>query len=63
MGGTERPPAFLLGTSLSVDVDPGRIAYVTSFRLSREHGSSEAAVILVSDTALIGVVAACVAAE
>lgn len=62
VGGPRRPTALPAGTSFGVDVDTRGIAYITSFRLTREHGASPVAVVLISDTALTGVVAGCTAA-
>jgi hypothetical protein len=51
------------GLSLSVDVDDNRTAYVTSYRLTSERGTSEIAVLLSSKIALKGLVSICSAAD
>lgn len=51
------------GLSLSVDVDQGGTAYVTSYRLTREHNMSDLAVVIVSQTRLKDMKSFCGAAE
>jgi hypothetical protein len=51
------------GISLGIDVDRQGVAYVTSFRLTREDGASEYAAVLISQTPLKGLVSICSAAE
>jgi len=51
------------GISLSADVDSRKVAYLSSYRLTSEGGSSEYAVVLISQTRLNKVVPVCGAAE
>lgn len=63
VGGKAKSNSIPRGISLSVDVSTRGLAYVTSYRLTSEHGSSELAVVLISQTPLKGVVPVCGAAE
>jgi hypothetical protein len=61
--GDEADGAVPRGLSFAADVDANRVAYVSSFRLSRSRRTSELAAILTSSTPLRGVVSKCGAAE
>jgi hypothetical protein len=51
------------GLSLSVDVDRKGVAYVTSYRLTSERGTSHLVAVLASEVPLKGVVSVCGAAQ
>lgn len=63
IGGGRDPRGYPRGISFSVDVNSSGVAYVTSYRLTHEQGSSEIAVVLVSQSPLTAVVSLCGAAE
>jgi hypothetical protein len=56
---TVAPP----GLTLSIDESQDGVAYVTSFLLTKENGTSSLAVVLTSDVPLKGLVSLCSAAE
>lgn len=59
-GEVNKPPS---GLSFSLDVDSMGMAYVTSFRLTRQQAVSRVPILLISEIPLKGVTSLCRAAE